>query len=88
MGSLQAIEMAGLADLETALKWHLQSNHYPPIPRYMVPVAMDAIRSADADDWDAEIRLPDDVKWRGQNHAPVYAIVEHMHLDAFIGREV
>lgn len=84
MGAVQAAEMAALADRETALRWHLQSNHYPPIPAEMIPVAIDAIEAAEDGDWDAQIPLMGIVEWRGRTEAPVWALVEHMHLDAFI----
>ena len=35
MGYSSAVGMAGATDLRTALGWHLQSNHFPPVPTEM-----------------------------------------------------
>ena len=37
MGRLQAEEMKTLLDLDSALHWHLQYNHYPPIHTSFIP---------------------------------------------------
>jgi hypothetical protein len=76
--------MAELADIDQALAWHLGSNHFPPIPSAMIPVAKDAIEAASDDDWDREIDLRGIVEWRDQTTAPAYALVDHMHLDPWI----
>lgn len=46
MGKLQATEMANLVGLETGIRWHLQSNHYPPYPEALVSVAIKAVEIA------------------------------------------
>lgn len=89
MGRLQAQDMATLTDTETAIRWHLRSNHYPPVPESMVNTCLDAIQIALQSQWgDAElsdeIELPDGITWRGSTSAPAYAIIEAHHLDAFI----
>lgn len=84
MGYLNALGMAEQTDIDTALGWHLSANHYPPIPQAMVPVAKDAIAAALDDEGDREIDLRDICEWRGQTTAPAWALVEYMHLDAFI----
>jgi hypothetical protein len=85
MGYLQAAEMAALApDRETALRWHLQSNHYPPVPTSMISVCEAAIDATIDGDYDDEIELPEGVRYQGNNTAPAWAIVEAHHLDAFI----
>lgn len=95
MGALQAQEMAAMEiDLETALGWHLQSNHYPPIPKSMVPVCLEAIDAYWEDDTNRLIKLPFDgvdrngepfqIRWKdGSDHAPAWAIIEHAHLYAW-----
>lgn len=93
MGHMNALGMAeavegGDIDLRNALHWHLTANHYPPIRD---PKALDlcvgAIEAANEGDWDAEIFLPDGITYKGQFTAPVWAIVEQHHLDAFIREE-
>ena len=85
MGRLQAEEMASLADLDTALSWHLTSNHYPPIPLSMLPVCKSAIEAFNDEDYLRQIALPEGVSYRGQPSAPARAIVEQHHLDSFLG---
>ena len=84
MGALQAMDMAETVDINTALSWHLTSNHYPPVPTSMVPVCIEAIDAANEDDWDRELDLPEGVSWRGLTTAPASAIIEGHHLDAWI----
>lgn len=99
MGALQAQEFAQMdVDLETAIGWHLQGNHYPPIPQSMIPVCIEAIDAANEEDYKRLIKLPIDgldrngepfqIRWRdGSDHAPAWAIIEHAHLDAWIQGE-
>ena len=90
MGSTQAREFAemtseGEVSMEQALAWHLQANHYPPVPTSMVQPCIDAIRAiVDDEDVDAEIILPEGITYTGMPTAPAWAIVEQHHLDAWI----
>lgn len=87
MGHLQASEMARLTDLDTALRWHLQHNHYPPVPLSMLPACKAAIVAYEDEDYQQAIELPKGVSWKGKPSAPASAIVTDHHLDAFISRE-
>jgi hypothetical protein len=84
MGSMQAMEMAAHAPREVALRWHLESNHYPPVPLSMLPVCERAIQLAFEEEWHEQLDLPDDVTYRGFGRAPVAAIVESHHLQPFV----
>lgn len=91
MGSLQAQDIQNFVDLDVSLSWHLSSNHYPPIPSIMIPIAKEAIEKAqeyqydeDSDLLDALIDLPEGVSWKGSTSAPVSAIMEEMHLWDFV----
>ncbi len=85
MGHLQATEMSERLDMETALTWHLQHNHYPPVPTSMVETCITAINHANMEgDWHDEIELPEGITYRGRTTAPVYAIIEQHHLDAWL----
>jgi hypothetical protein len=84
MGYLRASEMAHLAPLDTALRWHLQHNHYPPVPASMVSVCRRAIKAAKAGDTERRLRLPKGVTWKGERTAPVWAVIEGHHLEAFL----
>ena len=86
MGSVTAIGLADTTlDLETQLLYHLQGNHYPPIPSSMIKPCIEAIDAVnDLGLWDAPIELPEGVSWRGETHAPASAIIEGHHLHSWI----
>ncbi len=84
MGRLQAAEMANLADLDTALTWHLQHNHYPPVPLSMLPICKAAIKAGNEEDWNREIELPEGVSYQGRPTAPAHQIITSHHLEAFL----
>jgi hypothetical protein len=77
-------DMIDHANLVTAMRWHLAHNHYPAVPATMLGVCLTAVELAAADEWDAEVRLPDGVTYRGAATAPVRALVEQHHLAPFV----
>ena len=87
MGSNLAYDLAsdelGL-DLEKAIGYHLQGNHYPPVPLSMVQPCIDAIDAYWNEDFDQEIQMPEGVTYKGKATAPAWAIVEQHHLDAWL----
>ena len=87
MGSNFATDLAdndlGLS-LENSIAIQLQSNHYPPVPLTMVQPCIDAINAYNEDESDKLIKLPEGIKWRGQEDAPAWAIIEAHHLDAWL----
>jgi hypothetical protein len=86
MGSITAIDLAESVELslEDQIGIHLTSNHYPPVPKSMVPVCIDAIDKANDGDWEAMVKLPEGVSWKGQLEAPAYSIIEAHHLEFWI----
>jgi hypothetical protein len=96
MGMMTAMGIAETeVSLEQQLAWHLAGNHYPPIPKAMVPVCIEAIDAYWEMDYDRLIQLPTDgldrngepfqIRWRdGSDKAPAHAIIEHAHLDAWL----
>lgn len=86
MGSNFAHELAdydlGL-DLSTAIKIHLTSNHYPPVPVSMVEPCIDAIDAYWNQDTDQEIQMPEGITYKGRTTAPAWAIIEQHHLEAW-----
>jgi hypothetical protein len=86
MGNMHAQEYAAIGGRQ-ALAAHLQSNHYPPVPLVMLPVAEAAIDHANADEWDALVDLPEGVEWRGKPHAPVAMVIDAFHLDAWLSHD-
>ena len=87
MGTLSAMAMTdeelGLT-LEQQIGWHLQSNHYPPVPASMIPVCIEAIDSYNEGHFYVEIAMPEGVLYKGKPTAPAWAIVEQHHLGAWI----
>ena len=98
MGSMTAMEISS-SDLtvEQQLEWHLQGNHYPPIPKEMVPACIEAIEAYWEDDLDKHIDLPIvgvdrngepfQVLWRGESWAPAREIIINHHLDAWCSED-
>jgi len=84
MGRLAAEDMLAHSNRRNALLWHLQVNHYPPVPESMVDPCETAIEYANDGQWDAMIGLPEGVTYRGDHTAPVRAIIEQHHLDVFL----
>lgn len=88
MGYAAAVEFAEHApNLETALRWHLQSNHYPPLPLSLLPACVEAIEAYDAEDYERLIELPEGIFWKGQKEAPARAIIDGHNLEPFLGDE-
>lgn len=89
MGSNLAYDLATNIDisLEEAIGWHLQGNHYPPIPKSMVQPCIDAIDAFYDESLDTEITLPEGVFYQGLTTAPAWAIIEQHHLHAWCERE-
>ena len=84
MGSNMAYELANTdLSMETAIGYHLQGNHYPPVPLIMVQPCLDAIDAYWDDDTDRMISMPEGVLYRGSNEAPAWAVIEQHHLHAW-----
>jgi hypothetical protein len=87
MGYNTALDLSTELNLEVALGYHLQGNHYPPVPLSMVEPCIEAIDAFYDEDYNREIALPQGVLWRGQVTAPASAIVEQHHLEAWLPEE-
>ena len=75
-------------DLETAIGYHLQGNHYPPVPLSMVEPCIEAIDAYYDEDYNKLIEMPEGVSYRGSKYAPAYAIIEQHHLEAWLPEEL
>jgi hypothetical protein len=84
MGLNTAIDLAENLDLEMAIGYHLQGNHYPPVPLSMVQPCIDAIDAYYDEDYDRLIDMPEGVSYRGRDKAPASAIIEQHHLEAWL----
>ena len=85
MGSVYAEGLTEMGlSLEEQLLVHLTSNHYPPVPKSMVPICIEAIDLANDGFWDEMVKMPEGVQYQGTDEAPVHAIVEQHHLEFWI----
>jgi hypothetical protein len=66
--------------IRVGLEWHLQSNHYPPLPKEMVDVCFRVIKKVNDGESDALVRLPKGMKYKGKSLVPVQVVVEWCHL--------
>jgi hypothetical protein len=89
MGNNTAIDLATNLDisLEQAIGYHLQGNHYPPVPLSMVAPCIEAIDAYHDNDAMRYIAMPEGVFYKGMSHAPAYAIIEQHHLDAWLPQD-
>lgn len=87
MGYNTALDLSNELDLEVALGYHLQGNHYPPVPLSMVQPCIEAIDAYYEDDYNKLIEMPEGVSYKGNTHAPAWAIIEQHHLDAWLPQE-
>jgi hypothetical protein len=86
MGATFAKDLATMDGLsmQAAIKVHLTSNFYPPVPTSMVEPCMHAIDAYWEDDTSRLIILPDGVFWRGETSAPAHAIINQHRLYPWI----
>ena len=79
------LALADNLDIETQVGIHLKSNHYPPVPDFMIAPCVEAIDAVnDAGLWDLEIPMPEGVTYKGLTTAPAWAIIEQHHLNAWL----
>ena len=71
-------------DLKTAVSMHLTSNCFPPVPQYMVPVAVEAIEKVVANETYAILELPNGVTFRNETSVRAINVVDALHLFAFV----
>ena len=84
MGYNTALDLAETLDLEVAIGYHLQGNHYPPVPLSMVEPCIEAIDAYYDEDYNKMIEMPEGVLYRGDKFAPAHAIIDQHHLHAWL----
>ena len=85
MGYASALDFAENADQDTALRWHLTSNHFPPLPVGLVEPAKEAIANALDGEHDKPVDLRGFATYKdGSSSAPTWACIDAWHLHAFI----
>lgn len=87
MGQQSLEGMLEVTDYEVALRWHLTSNHFPPVPVSMVEPCKQAIDAFHEGDSERLIDLGGVSLWRGQTAAPAWAIIEGHHLESFLAND-
>lgn len=71
--------------LDIALSYHLLNNHYPPLPRALIPVCKAVIKRANnGNNLNSEVKLPKGITYKGRKSAPLYECIKEWHLDCFI----
>jgi len=88
MGYLHAVELSnmveeGSVNLETAIRIHLTSNCYPPMPEQFVPICIEAINACNDGEYDKVIELPEDMIFRG-GKPTAGNIADSLHLEAWL----
>lgn len=86
MGATFAQDLAtdNTITLEQQLAFHLQANHFPPVPTSMIQPCIEAIDAYWDDDIDKLISLPEGVGYKGLTVAPAHAIVSAHHLEHWV----
>ena len=91
MGAGFALDLADIAPVQQGIRIHLTSNFYPPIPVEMVKPCIKAIDACNDGDDEVLIQLPEvngfQIRWRGEDTAPAWAIVEQHRLWPWIDGE-
>jgi hypothetical protein len=88
MGSITALGIQdSVLDLETQIAYHLQGNHYPPVPLSMVQPCIEAIDAYYDEDYNKLIAMPEGVFYKGMSHAPARAIIDQHHLSFWLPEE-
>lgn len=75
------------APMREQIEIHLVSNFYPPIPRFMAQVCVDAINAYLEKETNRMIDMPGGVTYKGLTYAPAWAIVEQHRLYPWLDEE-
>ena len=94
MGSTLSLDLINFVsqdvlDLETAVRFQLQNNHYPPIPDFFIPVCLQAIELANQGLYDEYVDLPEGVTdaQSGGTQTTATKLIDWAHLSFFITSE-
>ena len=85
MGSQSINDMREFLEEDRALRWHLSSNHYPPIHSIFLDTARQAIeRGREAVLFDDQLIFDEIIKMPNGIEKSVADIIVGMHLESFI----
>lgn len=88
MGHTTAVAISELdIPLKEQIEIHLVSNFYPPIPRFMAQVCVDALNAYWEQDTKRMIDMPNGVTYKGSTSAPAWAVVEQHRLWPWLDEE-
>lgn len=73
--------------LEQQLAIHFSTNCYPPIPHFMIPIAIEAINAYEEYDGSKVITLPAGVTFRGGNEATAFECIDNLRLEAWLNND-
>jgi hypothetical protein len=91
MGSNFAHDLASgdLVDsIDRQISIHFASNCYPPVPQFMVAVALSAINAMNEGAFDEQIDLPDGVQFRDSKTVSARDAVDQLRLDAWVDWDI
>ena len=87
MGMLSAMAMSdeelGLT-LEEQIAMHFATNCYPPVPKQMVPVAIEALDMVNDCCGDHYLDLPEGVTFRGETYVTGWQVIEAFRLEYWV----
>lgn len=86
MGNNFATELSNETSLtlEQQIAIHFASNCYPPVPQFMVSVAVEAINACNDEQYDLEIELPQGVTFRNSTTVTAINAVDNLRLEAWL----
>ena len=88
MGHTTAVAISELdIPLKEQIEIHLVGNFYPPIPRFMAQVCVDALNAYWEEDTNRMIDMPKGVSYKGSTSAPAWAIVEQHRLSPWLDEQ-
>ena len=73
--------------LRDQLRIHFSSNCYPPVPQFMVSVAVEAINAYNEYDGGKVITLPAGVTFRNSKEVTAFETIEALRLEAWLINE-
>lgn len=76
--------LAVTQSMHESLTWHLQANHYPPIPVEFVEPCKEAIYLARQGLFDEVVELPEGCNRRGRRFVNVATIIDDLHLHSWV----
>jgi hypothetical protein len=86
MGTNFANELSNETSLTLAnqISIHFSTNCYPPVPQFMVEVAVEAIHACNEQQPKLVLELPNGVTFRGDSSVLAYQVIDQLRLEAWV----